>query len=123
MIGNDQNLDAVRCGRIGVQYAALDESYSLMAVVDWASQKSRIDTAQERQTSGYAIPKLYATFRLGQLVTPAWGDTKLILGVENVFNTAYVDASTFVNMFYATTLTNPLVEVGRNFTMRGQHTF
>jgi hemoglobin/transferrin/lactoferrin receptor protein len=43
--------------------------------------------------------------------------------VENIFNTAYRDASTFANVTYPQTLTNPLVEVGRNFTARLQHTF
>jgi hemoglobin/transferrin/lactoferrin receptor protein len=110
-------------GRIGVQYASLDSSYSIVAVVDWATRKSRIDTAQEFQTAGYAIPKLYATVQLGKVISPQLGDTKLILGVENIFNTAYRDASTFVNVAYPQTLTNPLVEVGRNFTAKVQHTF
>jgi hemoglobin/transferrin/lactoferrin receptor protein len=110
-------------GRIGVQYASLDSSYSIVAVVDWATRKSRIDTAQEFQTAGYAIPKLYATVQLGKVISPQLGDTKLILGVENIFNTAYRDASTFVNVAFPQTLTNPLVEVGRNFTAKVQHTF
>lgn len=110
-------------GRIGVQYADLDGSYSLLMVVDWATKKSRIDAAQEFQTSGYAIPKLYATLQLGKLLSPRLGDTKLILGVENIFNTAYVDASTFTNVSYARTLTNPLLELGRSFNVKLQHTF
>jgi hemoglobin/transferrin/lactoferrin receptor protein len=110
-------------GRAGVQYADLDGSYSLLMVVDWATKKSRIDAAQEFQTAGYAIPKIYATLQLGKLVSPQLGDTKLILGLENIFNTAYVDASTFANVTYPQTLTNPLLEVGRNFTVKLQHTF
>ena len=112
-------------GRVGVQYASLDASYSVMAVVDWATSKNRIDTAAEFPTSGYAIPKIYATLHLGRLVDRRLGDTKLILGVENIFNTAYRDASTFANLTnnYRQTLTNPLVEVGRNFTAKLQHTF
>jgi hemoglobin/transferrin/lactoferrin receptor protein len=112
-------------GRVGVQYAALDASYSVMAVVDWATSKNRIDTAAEFPTSGYAIPKIYATLHLGRLVDRRLGDTRLILGVENIFNTAYRDASTFANLTnnYRQTLTNPLVEVGRNFTAKLQHTF
>ncbi|MFH1342251.1 MAG: TonB-dependent receptor [Pseudomonadota bacterium] len=113
-------------GRVGVQYASLDASYSLMAVVDWATSKNRIDTTAEYPTSGYAIPKLYATLQLGQLIDRRLGDTKLILGVENIFDTAYRDAATFVNrsnVNYRESLTNPLVEVGRNFTAKLQHTF
>jgi hemoglobin/transferrin/lactoferrin receptor protein len=110
-------------GRVGVQYAAVDASFSVEGVIDWAARKSRIDATQEFQTAGYAIPKLYATFQLGKLITPQWGDTKLIVGVENIFDTAYRDASTFANVAFPQTLTNPLVEVGRNFTAKVQHTF
>jgi hemoglobin/transferrin/lactoferrin receptor protein len=106
-----------------VQYASIDSSYSIVAVIDWATRKSRIDKALEYQTAGYAIPKLYATIQLGKVISPQLGDTKLILGVENIFNTAYRDASTFANVAFPQTLTNPLVEVGRNFTARLQHTF
>ena len=84
--------------------------------------KSRIDAAQEFQTAGYAVPKIYGTLQLGK-IAPQLGDTKLIVGVENIFNTAYVDASTFVNVAYPQSLTNPLLEVGRNFTAKLQHTF
>ncbi len=110
-------------GRVGIQYADPAAGYSILGVIDWAARKSRIDQAQEFQTSGYAIPKLYATLQLGTLVSPKLGDTKLILGVENIFNTAYVDASTFANPTYQQSMTNPLVEVGRNFTAKLQHTF
>ena len=92
-------------------------------MIDWAASKTRIDPAQEYTTSGYAIPKLYATLQLGKLVSPQLGDTKLILGVENIFNTAYVDASTFVNRSYPRSFTNPLVETGRNISVKVQHTF
>jgi hemoglobin/transferrin/lactoferrin receptor protein len=110
-------------GRVGIQYADPDGAFSVLGVVDWAAAKTRIDTKQEVTTAGYAIPKVYATLQLGKLVSRQLGDTKLILGIENIFDTAYRDASTFVNMSYPQTLTNPLVEVGRNFTMKVQHTF
>lgn len=110
-------------GRIGVQYAAADRSYAITGVVDWAAGKSRIDPTQEFATGGYAIPKIYATLDLGKLVSSQLGDTKLIVGLENIFDTAYRDASTFANVSYPETLTNPLVEMGRNFTVKLQHTF
>ena len=110
-------------GRVGVQYADPDAGFSLLGVVDWASRKSRIDAAWNSKPAGYAIPKIYATLQLGTLVSPRLGDTKLILGVENIFNTAYRDASTFAKVTFPQTLTNPLVEVGRNFTVKVQHTF
>lgn len=110
-------------GRVGVQYAAPDASYSIMAVLDWATRKTRIVPAQEFETAAYAIPKIYATLHLGKLISPQLGDTKLILGVENIFDRPYRDASTFVNTSFAQSLTNPLVEVGRNYTFKLQHTF
>lgn len=110
-------------GRVGVQYAAPDASYSVMAVVDWAARKTRIVPAQEFETAAYAIPKIYATLHLGKLISPSLGDTKLILGIENIFDRTYRDASTFVNTAYAQSVSNPLVEVGRNFTAKLQHTF
>lgn len=110
-------------GRVGIQYADPDGAYSILGVIDWAASKTRIDPAQEYTTSGYAIPKLYATLQLGKLVSPQLGDTKLILGLENIFNTAYVDASTFVNRSYPRSFTNPLVETGRNISVKVQHTF
>ncbi|GLK67327.1 exported heme receptor protein [Hansschlegelia plantiphila] len=110
-------------GRVGAQYAAPDASYSVMAVVDWATRKTRIVPAQEFETAGYAVPKVYTTLNLGNIVSPQLGDTKLILGVENVFDKKYADASTFVNVAYDRSLTNPLIEVGRNFTFKLQHTF
>ena len=110
-------------GRVGIQYADPNGAYSILGVVDWAASKTRIDPAQEFQTAGYAIPKLYATLQLGQLVSPQLGDTKLVLGLENIFNTAYVDASTFVNRSYPRSFTNPLVETGRNVSVKLQHTF
>ncbi|MDH7794588.1 hemoglobin/transferrin/lactoferrin receptor protein [Beijerinckia sp. GAS462] len=110
-------------GRVGVQYAAPDASYSVMGVVDWASAKTRIDTTQEYATGGYVVPKIYATLQLGKLISPTLGDTRLVLGIENIFNKTYVDASTFVNRSYAQSMTNPLVEMGRNFTVKLQHNF
>ncbi|MDD1529004.1 TonB-dependent receptor [Bradyrhizobium sp. WBOS7] len=110
-------------GRLGIQYADASGAYSILGVIDWAASKTRIDPAQEYTTSGYAIPKLYATLQLGKLVSPQLGDTKLILGLENIFNTAYVDASTFVNRSYPRSFTNPLVETGRNVSVKLQHTF
>lgn len=110
-------------GRLGVQYAEPEGSYSVLLVLDWAAAKTRIDAAQEFQTAGYAIPKIYATLQLGKLISPQFGDTKLILGLENIFNTAYVDAATYANVAYPQTLTNPLLEVGRNVTVKLQHTF
>lgn len=110
-------------GRDGVQYAPPDAGYSVQAVLNWAVAKTRIDPTQEFPTPGYVIPSLYATFQLGRLVSPALGDTKLTLGLENIFNQSYIDAATFANVAFPQSMTNPLVEAGRNFTAKVVHTF
>jgi hemoglobin/transferrin/lactoferrin receptor protein len=106
-----------------VQYAPPDSGYSIEAVLNWAVAKTRIDPTQEFPTPGYAIPSLYATFQLGKLVSPSLGDTKLTLGLENIFNRAYIDAATFANVAFPQSMTNPLVEAGRDYTAKLTHTF
>jgi hemoglobin/transferrin/lactoferrin receptor protein len=110
-------------GRSGVQYAPPDSGYSIEGVLNWAAGKTRIDPSQEFPTAGYAIANLYATLQLGRLISSKLGDTRLSLGVENIFDTAYVDAATFANVAYGQSLTNPLLEPGRTFTIKVVHTF
>jgi hemoglobin/transferrin/lactoferrin receptor protein len=110
-------------GRSGVQYAPPGAGYSVMAFVDWASAKTRIDPTQEYPTAGYAIPSIFATMQLGTLVSPVLGDTRLTLGLENIFDKAYVDAATFSNVAFPPSMYNPLVNPGRNFTAKLTHTF
>jgi hemoglobin/transferrin/lactoferrin receptor protein len=110
-------------GRSGLQYAPPESGYSIEGVVNWAAAKTRIDSSQELSTSGYAIANLYATLQLDKLVSPALGDTRLLLGIENIFNTAYADAATYANVSYDRSATNPLLEPGRNFSVKITHTF
>ena len=110
-------------GRSGVQYAPPGSGYSVMAMVDWASAKTRIDSKQEYPTAGYAVPSLYATLQLGTLISPTLGDTKLTLGLENIFDKAYIDAATFANVAFPQSRYNPLVNPGRNFSIKLTHTF
>jgi hemoglobin/transferrin/lactoferrin receptor protein len=110
-------------GRSGVQYAPPGSGYSVMAIVDWASAKTRIDPKQEYQTAGYAVPSLYATLQLGTLISPVLGDTRLTLGLENIFDKAYIDAATFANVSFPPSKYNPLINPGRNFNVKMTHTF
>jgi hemoglobin/transferrin/lactoferrin receptor protein len=110
-------------GREGIQYADPETGYSIEAVLNWAFAKTRVDPTQEFPTPGYAIPSIYATLQLGKLMTPNLGDTKLILGIENIFNASYIDAATFANVAFPQSMTNALLEPGRNFTGRLVHTF
>jgi alkanesulfonate monooxygenase SsuD/methylene tetrahydromethanopterin reductase-like flavin-dependent oxidoreductase (luciferase family) len=49
--------------------------------------------------------------------------TKLTLGLENIFNQSYIDAATFANVAFPESMTNPFVEMGRNFNWKLFHTF
>lgn len=110
-------------GRVGVQYVPVDTSYSLMATLDLAKAKTRIDATQEFKSAGYAVLNLYSRLDLGKLISPQLGRTDLIIGLENVLNQSYRSASTFANVAFSRSPTNPLLEPGRNFTARIQHTF
>jgi hemoglobin/transferrin/lactoferrin receptor protein len=109
--------------RFGAQIAPPGAGYSLQAVLNAAAGKTRIDATQEYATSGYVVLNLYSSFDLGVLVSPQLGDTRLSIGLENVFDTAYVDAATFANTNYSRSVTNPLLEPGRNFVVRLTHNF
>ncbi len=110
-------------GRIGVQYVPEAIGYSLMASMDWATSKTRIDPTQEYPTDGYAVFNLSAQLMLGDLVEPQLGDTRLIVSVDNVFDAAYRSAATYANVAYAESMTNPLLEPGRSFTFTLRHRF
>ncbi|WP_031337680.1 TonB-dependent receptor [Rhodopseudomonas sp. B29] len=110
-------------GRGGIQYAPPGQGFALSAAVDWGASKTRIDPSQEYPTAGYAVPSLYASLDLGVLVSPRLGDTKLHLSLQNIFDTRYVSAATYVNRSYPQSMYNPLLEPGRNFTARLTHTF
>lgn len=109
--------------RFGAQIAPPGAGYSLQAVLNAAAAKTRIDTTQEYRTSGYVTLNLYSSVDLGVLVSPRLGDTRLSIGLENVFDTAYVDAATFANVSYGRSVTNPLLEPGRNFMIKLTHEF
>lgn len=106
-----------------MQYAPIGSGYAVGAAVDWASAKTRINTTQEYPTGAYAVPSIYASFDLGVLVSRRLGDTKLHLSLQNIFDTSYASASTYVNRSYSQSMYNPLLEPGRNFTARLTHTF
>jgi hemoglobin/transferrin/lactoferrin receptor protein len=110
-------------GRVGAQYAQLETGYSLMAAMDWALSKTRIDPTQEYPSAGYAVFSLSAQLYLDKMLSPRIGNTKLVLSVDNLFDAAYRSAATYANIAYAESMTNPLLEPGRNFTFTLRHRF
>ena len=68
------------------------------------------------------MPSLFATLQLGTLISPVLGDTRLTLGLENIFDKAYIDASTWQCLIPPSKY-NPLINPGRNFNVKMTHTF
>ncbi|MGQ0583752.1 MAG: TonB-dependent receptor [Reyranella sp.] len=110
-------------GNLGVQYAPADTGVSLVGRMDWALSKTRIDPLQEYSTGGYAILNLYATLNLAELVSPQFGDSIVTIGVENILNTAYQTGSTVPSMSYPQSVTNPLIQPGRNIMVTLRNRF
>ncbi len=104
-------------GRIGLQYALPERGMAFTGTVDWGVAKTRIDTAQEFETGGYAILNLGAEFQLNQMISPRLGNTTLVMNLNNLLNTSYRTAAAAANTRYPEGPTNPLLEPGRSFTV------
>lgn len=113
-------------GTLGLHY----ESGPFYVAADWrlSRRKTRINPRQERQTAGYGVVDVYAGWNLKRL-HGALAKTTLRLGIENLFNKAYVNPTTYMAMRNGrgqplpTTYTNPLVEPGRNVKLMLTSTF
>ncbi|MGX3098073.1 TonB-dependent receptor plug domain-containing protein [Helicobacter sp. 23-1046] len=82
--------------------------------------KTRIDPQDsnpEGKTAAYAMTDMYAGVKLGEFKSTL-KDMELIFGISNVFNTIGRNPVTGMNANYALSVTNPLVEPGRNFTLK-----
>ncbi len=110
-------------GRGGLSYTPASGDYSVNGTIEWAAAKTRIDPTQEYPTDGYAVLGLGATLWLDRLIGPEVGDTRLIFTADNLLNTAYRSGATYANIAYAVTLTNPLLEPGRNLALTIRHRF
>ena len=110
-------------GRSGVQYAPPGAGYSVMAFVDWASAKTRINTTQEYPTAGYAIPSVFATLQLGTLISPVLGDTisRWAWRISSTRSTSTRRHSRMSPSRRANTIL--LINPGRNFSFKLSYTF
>lgn len=79
--------------------------------------KTRINIKEERKTKSYTLSNVYMNIDLGYF-KPAMKAMFITLGVENLFNTAVSNPATAESIAYARSLTNPLLEPGRNFFVR-----
>jgi hemoglobin/transferrin/lactoferrin receptor protein len=110
-------------GRGGLSYSPASGDYAVHGTIEWAAAKTRIDPTQEYPTDGYAVLGLGAVLRLDRLIDPALGETRLILTADNLLNTAYRSGATYANLAYPESLTNPLLEPGRNISITLRHRF
>ncbi|HEY1888849.1 MAG TPA: TonB-dependent receptor [Steroidobacteraceae bacterium] len=110
-------------GRGGLRYTPASGNYSIHGTIEWAVAKTRIDPTQEYPTDGYAVLGLGAVLRLDRLIDQGLGDTRLIVTADNLLNTAYRSGATYANIAYPVSLTNPLLEPGRDFAMTLRHRF
>ncbi|MGX3043766.1 TonB-dependent receptor [Helicobacter sp. T3_23-1056] len=81
--------------------------------------KNRTSGATEYKTKEYAMTDIYAGLKLGAFKS-YMKDMELIFGVSNLFNTIGRNPVTVgaVNATYGLSITNPLVEPARNFSIK-----
>ncbi|MDY0327925.1 MAG: TonB-dependent receptor [Arcobacteraceae bacterium] len=97
---------------LGLRYDG--DLYYVSGHAKYSKAKTRIDTAVERETDSYLVYDVYAGVELKKFL-PEFNKTTIRLGVENIFNKAYVDATTYESITSYQSLSNPLLEPGRNF--------
>lgn len=98
------------------------EHLAVHAEVEWAIAKTRIDPAQEYPTNGYTVANAGGELSL-KPYAPALGNTQIILTINNIFNAAYRAGATYANVAYPESMTNPLIEPGRNVHLMLRHQF
>lgn len=76
--------------------------------------KDRIDPTQERNTAGYATVSLSGGIDLARVGSSLKG-YRLTMGIENLFDKAYVNPVVQQNIAFPLSNTNPLLEPGRSF--------
>jgi hemoglobin/transferrin/lactoferrin receptor protein len=110
-------------GIAGLRYTPEGENYSLHAAVDWSVAKTRIDPSQEYPTGSYGVIDIGGEVSLDPYAGPALKNTRLIVTIDNLLNAAYRSGATYASMAYPESMTNPLLEPGRNLTVTLRHRF
>ncbi len=102
-------------GRLGLR-ADLGGNGQFEPIVRWARGKHDFNTTAERPTSGYAVLDLYWSKDMGRWLNRD-GRTVLSVGISNVFDRTYRLATTVEDIRYPISMTNPLLETGRAFSV------
>lgn len=79
--------------------------------------KTRIDSSEERKTSAYTMTDIFVGLKLGEF-SARLQDMELLLGANNLFNVVGRNPVTQESITHARSLTNPLVEPGRNIFVK-----
>ncbi|STQ85374.1 TonB-dependent receptor [Helicobacter muridarum] len=79
--------------------------------------KTRIDSREEHKTTAYTMTDIFIGLKLGGF-NAKLQDMELLLGANNLFNVVGRNPVTTESIAYARTLTNPLVEPGRNIFVK-----
>lgn len=98
-------------GLAGLRYTPSKGLY-VKGVSKWSLEKNRINDQQERGTPSFAIFNLYAGVDLPK-VSARLPDVQLTLGLENLLDKAYRQPTTFEDVRFPVSNTNPLLEPGR----------
>jgi hemoglobin/transferrin/lactoferrin receptor protein len=109
-------------GTLGLRYAQ-EAIYALHAEIVWSDAKTRIDPAQEFDTGAFGVVNVGGEIALAPWVGEYMKNTRLIVGIDNLFNVSYRDGATYANIAYPESMTNPLLEPGRNFTFTLRYRF
>lgn len=101
-------------GLLALRYSP--ELYYVEGSVRASSAKTRIDPSQERRSGGYATYNLYVGTELARFA-PSLKGYRVSLGVENVFDRAYVNPVSQANLAFPVSIANPLLEPGRSLVV------
>ncbi len=103
-------------GLIGLRYTSNNEAFYIEATDRWANRKDRIDPSLEREASGYGVLNLFGGYNLKKL-SSSFPDMELRLSLDNILDKAYTNAVTPEDISYGRSITNPLLEPGRRFSI------
>lgn len=103
-------------GVASARWEPTGEAFYLESSLEWATDQDRINPAQERPSSGYAVVNLSGGIQLDRWL-PGFRETTMRLSVENVFDTKYRLPTTPENINFPVSPSNSLIEQGRNFIL------
>lgn len=107
-------------GRVNLNY---DLTWGFLEFAQRAYKgKTRINVLEERKTKSYTMSDLYLGLHLGRF-NKNMKNAELLFGVENIFDQKGMNPVTVENIAYARSLTNPLLEPGRNFFLKFEYNY